>query len=340
MEAIVNQAHVGGAMIPAGTKTRRLHEMETLLLEHPEGLTQADIARQMGLHRSTIYRYLPDLPFLCADERGRLTIDRASYLLHVRMSLHEATAVHLAARMMATRMDKQNPHAAAALRKLALALEKLAPRASRDIARSADMLDAAQKKRDPAYLAVLETLTLAWAGGYKTRVEHTAPGAEPKEFLFSPYVLEPYAIGQSLYAIGWREPPGELRTLKVERIARACLLAERYTIPADFDPCALLADAWGIWYTGQPPVTVVLRFSPRVAGRVSESCWHPGEQLEPQADGSLVWRANIAEPLEMMPWVRGWGADCEVLAPAGMRESVAHEVQRLSQLYQQDEGKR
>jgi hypothetical protein len=29
------------------------------------------------------------------------------------MTLHEATALHLAARLMATRMDKHNPHAAA-----------------------------------------------------------------------------------------------------------------------------------------------------------------------------------------------------------------------------------
>jgi predicted DNA-binding transcriptional regulator YafY len=319
--------------MPGESKANRLRRIEALLLEHSEGLTQAEIARRMGVHRSTILRNLADIPGLCADERGRLTIDRSTYLVQVRMSLHEATALHLAARLMATRMDKQNPHAAAALRKLSLAVEKLAPRASQAIARSADQLDGIDKKCDPAYLAVLETLTLAWAEGRKARIWHHSPGEEVKEYVFSPYFLEPSAVGQSVYAIGWREPPDELRTLKVERICRAELIDERFALLEEFDPYNLLSHAWGIWYTDQPPVEVALRFSPRVAGRVAETRWHPGERVEPQPDGSLIWRVEIAEPLEMLPWIRGWGADVEVLAPEGIREMLRQEMRAAAEIY-------
>jgi CRISPR-associated endonuclease/helicase Cas3 len=249
------------------------------------------------------------------------------------MTLHEATALHLAARLMATRMDKHNPHAAAALRKLALALGKLAPHVSRHIARSADSLDELAQKRDPRYLAVLETLTVAWAEGRIVRLWHTAPGGALKEFHFSPYFLEPSAVGQSLYAIGWRDPPAALRTLKVERISRAELTGERYEIPSDFDPYQLLSVSWGIWYTDQPPVEVALRFSPRAAGRVGETRWRPGERVEPCADGGLIWRAQIAEPLEMLPWIRGWGADVEVLAPENLRDHVAQEMRSAAEIY-------
>lgn len=319
--------------MPAETKANRLRQIEALLLEHPEGLTQAEIARRMGVHRSTILRNLADIPGLCADEHGRLTIDRSTYLVQVRMSLHEATALHLAARLMATRMDKQNPHAAAVLRKLALALDQLAPRASRAIACSADQLDGIDKKSAPTYLAVLETLTLAWAEGRKARIWHHSPGGEVKEYVFSPYFLEPSAVGQSVYAIGRREPPGAMRTLKVERIDRAELLADRFCLPQNFDPYRLLSDAWGIWYTDQPPVEVVLLFSPKVAERVAETRWHPGEQVDPQPDGSLIWRVEIAEPLEMLPWIRGWGAEVEVLAPEKMRELLMDEAHRLVRVY-------
>ncbi len=325
-------------MMPADTKANRLRRIEALLLEHPEGFSQAEIARRMGVHRSTILRDLADIPGLCADDHDRLTIDRSTYLVQVRMSLHEATALHLAARLMATRMDKQNPHAAAALRKLALAVDKLAPHASRAIARSADQLDGIDKLSAPAYLAVLETLTLAWAEGRKARIWHHSPGGEVKESVFSPYFLEPSAIGQSVYAIGRREPPGELRTLKVERIDRAELLADRFSLPQAFDPYELLSDAWGIWYTDQPPVEVILRFSPRVAERVAETRWHPGEKVDLQPDGSLIWSVEIAEPLEMLPWIRGWGADVEVLAPEGIREMLKNESQRLANLYRESAG--
>ncbi len=321
-------------MALTNTKANRLRQIEALLLEHPEGLSQAEIARRMGVHRSTIFRNLPDLPFLCADERGRLTIDRTSYHIQVRMSLYEATAIHLAARLMATRMDKMNPHAAAALRKLALALEKLAPHISRHIALSADILDDVQKKRDLAYLSILEVLTLAWAEGRQARIWHASPGNEEKEYTLSPYFLEPSAVGQAVYVIGWSDPPGALRTFKLERIARAQLMDDLYTIPDNFDPYALLANAWGIWYTDQPPVEVVLRFSSQVAQRVNETRWHPGEQVDPQPDGSLIWRASIAEPLEMLPWIRGWGSQVKVLEPEGLKQMLKKEAQRLAEMYE------
>ena len=49
-------------MNPAETKAGRLIQIETLLLEHPEGMTQAEIARRLGVNRSTVGRYIPDLP--------------------------------------------------------------------------------------------------------------------------------------------------------------------------------------------------------------------------------------------------------------------------------------
>ena len=50
-------------------------------------------------------------------------------------------------------------------------------------------------------------------------------------------------------------------------------------------------------------------------------------------DGSLLWRALIAEPQEMMPWIRGWGADVEVIEPEEIRTSLHIEANRLATLY-------
>jgi hypothetical protein len=61
---------------------------------------------------------------------------------------------------------------------------------------------------------------------------------------------------------------------------------------------------------------------------VQETRWHRSERTEPQPDGSLVWRAQIAEPKEMLPWIRGWGADVEVLGPEGLRGTLEAECER------------
>jgi CRISPR-associated endonuclease/helicase Cas3 len=321
----------------AENKATRLLQIEALLLGHPEGLTQSEIARRLSVHRSTILRYLPDLTDRFAvyeDEDRRLKIDRDAYLVRVSFSLHEALALHLGARLMATWMDRQNPHAAAALRKLSVSLERLAPLLSRHVQQSADVMDQAAQRHDPAYLNVLETLTRAWSTQRKVKVWHRQDRrSRVFEYLFSPYFIEPYAAGQATHVMGFREPPGKLRTFKVERIERIQMLDEAYTLPQDFDPGELLSDAWGIWYTESDPVEVVLRFHPRVSSRVLETRWHRSEQVQEQEDGYLLWRARVAEPQEMLPWIRGWGADCEVLEPGELRKNLAREARRLASVY-------
>ncbi|HNT77103.1 MAG TPA: CRISPR-associated helicase Cas3' [Anaerolineae bacterium] len=319
----------------ASNKSERLLQIEALLLAHPEGLSQAELARRVGVNRSQIHRDLPDLKRFSVYEMddGRLAIDRDHYLTNVHFTLHEALAMHLAARLMATSTDKQNPHAAAALRKLGLALEKLAPLIATHLKDSADVMEDAARYHDPVYLDVLETLTRAWSLGRKVSLKHQLPDQSITPYTFAPYFVEPYAVGQSTHAIGWREPPGALRTFKVERIRAIKLLDEPYTIPAEFDARALLADAWGIWYTEQTPVTVRLRFHPHVAARVQETHWHRSAVTNLQPDGYLLWEAQIAEPREMLPWIRGWGASCLVLEPASLREALMQEAAQMGKIY-------
>jgi len=107
----------------------------------------------------------------------------------------------------------------------------------------------------------------------------------------------------------------------------------KYSIPVDFSPVDLFKNAWGIWFTDGEPVEVVLKFSPRVAQRVGETRWHRSEQVAVQQDGSLLWRARIAEPQEMMPWIRGWGAEVEVLEPSDLRQKMVEESRRLCAVY-------
>lgn len=322
-------------------KAARLIEIEYLLLAHSEGLTQADIARRLGVSRSTVNRYLPDLPkhiYIDVEDRNKWKIDRQADLINVRLDLHEAMAVHLAARLLTTRMDRQNPYAATALRKLAVALEPLAPQISRHMKQSADVIDDPERRNDPQYLVVLKNLTHAWAERTKIRVSHLGENGMLSQYLFSPYFIEPYAIGQSVYVIGLREPPGKIRTFKIDRLIKAEITEEEYEIPANFNPLNILSDAWGIWFTEDKPIDVILRFHAKVARRIKETRWHQSEEIEEQPDGSVIWKGKIAEPQEMLPWIRGWGADVEVLGPPHLREMVIEQVNDLYALYNKGVG--
>jgi CRISPR-associated endonuclease/helicase Cas3 len=41
----------------------------------------------------------------------------------------------------------------------------------------------------------------------------------------------------------------------------------------------------------------------------------------------------VADTLDMLPWVRGWGADCEVLEPETLRKALEREVKRMAEVY-------
>jgi CRISPR-associated endonuclease/helicase Cas3 len=299
-------------------------------------LIRAEIARRLQVDRSVITKYLNKdhlPPSIYEDVDGKLKLDRSADLMHATFSLHEVMAIHLATRLLATRFDKHNPHAASALRKLGKALQRLDHHISDHLLRSADVMDEENAFRDPVYLDVLEKLTTAWAAGRKIKISHQMSDGWIGDYILSPYFIEPYAVGQTTHVIGLREPPGKIRTLKIERIRAAEILGATYQIPDTFDPRAILRDAWGIWYTENEPQAIVLKFHPRVAARVKESRWHRSQKIEEQTDGSLIWRAQIAEPQEMIPWIRGWGADCEVLAPEGLRKALEKEAKRLARVY-------
>jgi len=120
---------------------------------------------------------------------------------------------------------------------------------------------------------------------------------------------------------------------KLERIQRAELTEECYEIPEDFDPAELLKSAWGIWYGEEALTEVQLRFSPRAAQRLKESTWHSSERVEDTEDGGCIWTGYVAEVQEMVPWIRGWGSDCEVLAPGELRNMMIGEARRLARVY-------
>jgi len=309
-------------------KAARLEQIKHLLLRHKEGLSISEIAQHIGVNRSTVWHYYydADLPQthyeMGSDKRIRLNTDRLNF--NISLDLNEALALYLAVRMFTTRMDRHDPSAATAMRKISHAVELIAPEISRSMALSADRADGDDQLKDPNYIEVLETLTKAWASGRQVQVCYASDrSGEDHEYTFCPYIIEPYAIGQTTYVIGVLADTSQTRTFKIQRIKRAQLLTKSYSIPKNFDADEYLEYAWGIWVGDHHPVEVVLCFSPKVAKRVKETRWHRKQQIEDQADGSILWRAQIAEPREMMPWVMGWGKEVTVLEPKQLKDEVA-----------------
>ncbi|MCA9972042.1 MAG: transcriptional regulator [Anaerolineales bacterium] len=311
-------------------RTARLRQIEELLLMVPDGLTVVEIAERLDVNRRTIYR---DMGFLEAEgvplwqADGRYGINRTHYLTNIRLTFHEALSLVMAGLLLSRTVDERNPHVIAALRKLA---GSLPPSLLAHLERAIDRVRA--RSGSQREVAVLEAIAEGWGTGRKVRVGYRSPrSGSLRQRVIAPYAIEPTPSG--FYVICHDEWADDLRTFKLDRLESAALLNQTYAIPETFDLEAHLATGWRIM-AGDEQTEVVLRFTPEITPQVHERHWHPTQQLAVLPGGGCELRVQVAEPLEMQPWIRSWGAQVEVLAPAWLREKMAEELRQAAAQYQ------
>ncbi|MCB0128099.1 MAG: CRISPR-associated endonuclease Cas3'', partial [Caldilineaceae bacterium] len=326
-------------MSHALNKRQKIERIYQILRDYPDGLTQSELARRLKVYPSTIKKYLDnnDLPYVYEEDGDkRLRLNPDIHLFRLGFSFDEITMLHIAARLLTRQTNQHNPHAASALRKLSEVIEKADQDISRHLAKAAGQTDSDEQIHDADYLQTLQELTEARTKSRKVTLDYELDSGKLVSYTFSPYFIEPYAPGLTTHVIGFREPTRQIRTFKLERLRNVKTSHEdAVPMPDTFDPETLLEYAWGIWYTSEPPQLVTLKFSDQVRRRVLETRWHR-KQEEPEVleDGSVIWRCLIAEPKEMLYWIRGWGADVEVLVPVELRETLKSTAKQLSETYQ------
>ena len=313
------------------TKAERLREMERLYYQH--GYTDIEMAKRLGVDRTVVFRDRRELsreiPIIKRAD-GRWVIDRGAYLSNIRVTRNEALALYLAARRALQQTHLAQPHVANALEKLAIALKQPM---MEELTKTAEAI--LRQQASPERIKIFERVAEAWNERRILRISYRSLSAsKPRRHEIAPYLIEPSLWSDSVYLIGRSKTGREILTFKLERIEEAFVSGEEFTIPEDFDEQELLRHAWGIWTKEGEPVTVRLRFtSERAARRLRESIWHPLENVTDTEDGGCIWEAPIAEWREMLPWIRGWGADVEVLEPEELRETLMGETKAMAEQY-------
>jgi predicted DNA-binding transcriptional regulator YafY len=322
---------------PFGKRDRlaRMLRVVAVLRGHPEGIRPAEIARRTGVATRTVYRDLraleTEVGVAVWSEDGLWGVVGEEFLPPLKLTLDEAMAVVLSARLMVRYADKYDPDLAAAFEKL----EGVLPQPLADhVERTLDVL--AQHPRDAGFSERVHRLTRAWAERRVVTLDYEparyAPESAARSAVVRPYLIEPSLQTHALYLIGWDETRDALRTFKIERIRDVALTPRTFELPEGDGVESALRRAWDI-IADQPPTDVVLRFSPAVAARVREATWHPTQQVVQDEDGSLTWRATVAGTIEIRLWILSWGDDVEVLAPPDLRKDVAQTHRRAGERY-------
>lgn len=323
--------------MPSSRRTfTRQQEIRDLLYTFDEGLTRQTLADTLSVNRSTISRDVGHLKENgdVIEKAGRVHLVREKYWVDVRLSVDELQALVLACRSLAVNLHWNLPFAAQALRKLAQGQSRSFPVLSRQIRETADQMDA-NGQLDGRVATILSSLGRAIERRHAISLWYQSSSSAPlRSHQVLPGRLEPYAPGHSVYLFAMDCISRKLLVFKVSRIRSLALSSE----PSSADELSLLDDlmrperlhhSWGIWVSDAEPQRICLRFAPRVAVRVRETRWHQTQTIEDgtgpdgRPDGSVVWTAWIREPLEMLPWIRGWGEDCEILSLGDLAGAVS-----------------
>jgi predicted DNA-binding transcriptional regulator YafY len=303
----------------------RFYRVLRFLAAHPEGASVDAVAGFVGMSRRTVYRDLRalegEIGIPLWNDGGRWGIVEGAFLPPLRLTLDEAVAFFLAARLTAQFADRYDPDTGAAFQKLA---EILPPVVARHLERTIDVL--ASRPPDERLTRNLRVLARAWAERRVVELTYDAatysPGRPPRRSRVHPYLIEASATTRALYLMGYDESRGAVRTFKLQRVLELSIAPETFEPP---DPAVVqegLDRAWGV-IVDQEEVEVELHFDAEIAGLVTETTWHPTEQVTREADGSIVWRARVPGTLEIRRWILQWGAQVEVRAPPELRDEMA-----------------
>ena len=308
------------------SRVERLRRLEELL--SARSYRVVELARATGVGRRSIER---DLLYLKEEYGERLAQDdQYRYRLRSRAALLnevEALAMYMAARML-THTGIGERHYRRTMTVLARQVPEPAQTALLD---RVDALRSGDRDR------VLDLVAQAWFQRRVLRCGYeSAAGRRSKRDLEVFFVEvgrrnhEPYALAVD------RAAPGKVLVFKFARMREVRLLNDIYEIPADFDPDAVMGDAFGVIVGESVHVTVRLR--PGVAMPFREGAGEALVSLEDEPDGTAiaVVRATLdgrGHALELVPWLMGWGDAVEVLAPEGVRVDVAEGLRRGAGVY-------
>lgn len=317
------------------TKTIETDELIRRYAEPGHGYTDQELAEFFAVGREAIYKRRKKLEDAGYDfnetERGRYRLNSETFVSNIKVNWAEALILYLATRRLSrsTRLAKHPVQSA--LSKLATSLYK--PMTERLVKAAVNVPEHPEESKRGE---ILTELIRGWSEHLKVHIRYRPlHSRHVTKHTICPYLIEPSPWSDSIYVIATSNVMDGYVPFQLERIEKARLGTEPFTLDANFEEDALFQYAWGIWAGDKEPETVSLKFTGPVAiRRLQESVWHPQQTIsEPDEHGHVIWAAPIAEWREMLPWIRGWGADVKALAPRELRETLMGESKKLAEKY-------
>ena len=320
-------------------KGERIAQLELLLRSHPEGLRRSEIARRLGVHRSTISRYVEDLSqhIDIYEDNNLIKIRQKKEEENLPLSIYESIAFNISAEILASNSEIQNPHLASGLRKMAMNMRSYAPRISDNMLIVAEKIDQEVQNNKSKYYnfnTALEVLIDAWVTGRIVRIETNDNNQNEIE-------MTPYFIGfreedhnrHPITVTGRLRHTKEIVTLDIASITKVTLLDETYTIPDNLKPFKMAQDK-DEQYDAIDMIPLVLKLQERSALNAFHDINHGEFKISKDENNNLICSFNAENSIELMMKLFQCGRSVEILEPDSYRKRYTAYLKDILSIYE------
>jgi proteasome accessory factor B len=149
--------------------------------------------------------------------------------------------------------------------------------------------------------------------------------------------VDPYGFIVSngrIYLVGYDHTRTDMRVFAVDNVSELAVTPQTFEKPADFNLEAYGANSVSGVVQGDAVTDVTVRFSPLIAkAAAAASPIARDRRVVPLAEGGVDITYRVADPLEIVRWSLGWGAEAEVLSPEEARRAAADIARQLAARY-------
>jgi len=296
-------------------------------LESARGLYVPKMAERLGVTRRTIYRDLRAIedsgyPLYRDNGDSRMVwrfVD--SYRSSVReLSISTSEMLALWSALSFLRNLKGTPFEAD-LGSLTEKIESLNNNGN-GLKRLGKTLFHPLEKGTKDYSASGETIRLLFKGILESRVclldYHSFNSGKIKKLEIHPYHLLEHKKGLYLFCHSMEH--GKIITLAIERIKKIALSGKTFEPDVSLDFESYANSGFGIFSGKEEPVELI--FSKAVAMYIKERRWHPTQRMKEVKDGRVKLTFKACIDFELVHWVRGFGADVDVIRPEELKEEA------------------
>ena len=321
-------------------KGERVAQLELILRSHPEGLRKSDIARRIGVHRSTIGRYIDELKQYSEiyEDNNLVKIIPKGDDEPLALSVYESLALNMGVEMLLKNSEFRTPHLASGLRKIAVGMQGYAPKVSANIMSIADQVDSEANMANSLQNETLEVLIDAWVSGRIVRIVHTHQ--ENNNTVEEETELAPYFIGfvendkgrNPVTVTGRLRHTTEIITLDISKIKSATILNETYTIPDNLKAFRRMeTPASPDYVVDTIPLTLLVK--QKSALNSFDTLTHGEIETQKNEDGTRICRFEAENSIELILRIIQCGDAVEVLEPLKFRTKLKDYLENILKMY-------